>query len=62
MLMMHDAMMMQKGKQAKSNLGKNPGMLQVCAIIWAIWNMRNDFVFNKPRAPSFLQDIPLAIH
>jgi hypothetical protein len=20
----------------------------VCAIIWAIWNTRNDFIFNKP--------------
>ena len=28
MLMMHDAMMMQKEKQTKSNLGKNAGMLQ----------------------------------
>ena len=27
--MMHDAMMMQKEKQANSNLGKNPGMLQI---------------------------------
>jgi hypothetical protein len=26
----------------------------VCAIIWALWNARNDHVFNKPKAPSFL--------
>jgi hypothetical protein len=32
----------------------------VCAIIWAIWNARNDHVFNRPRAPSFLQVIPMA--
>ena len=34
----------------------------VCALLWAIWNVRNDFVFNKPRASSFLQVIPLATH
>jgi hypothetical protein len=21
----------------------------VCAVIWALWNTRNDFVFNKPK-------------
>jgi hypothetical protein len=34
----------------------------VCAIIWAIWNARNDHVFNKPRASSILQVIPVATH
>jgi hypothetical protein len=34
----------------------------VCAIIWAIWNARNDKVFNKTRASSFLQVIPVASH
>ena len=34
----------------------------VYAIIWALWNVRNDFVFNKPRVPSFLQGIHLIMH
>jgi hypothetical protein len=34
----------------------------VCAIIWALWNTRNDQVFNKPRASSFLQVIPMVTH
>ena len=34
----------------------------LCAILWALWNVRNDFVFNKPRVPSFLQVITLAMH
>jgi hypothetical protein len=34
----------------------------VCAIVWAIWNVRNDFIFNKQKPHSFLQVIPLAIH
>jgi hypothetical protein len=34
----------------------------VCAIVWAMWNVRNNFIFNKPRTPIFLQVIPLAIH
>jgi hypothetical protein len=34
----------------------------VCAIIWAIWNTRNDFIFNKPKKHSFMQVIPLATH
>jgi hypothetical protein len=25
----------------------------VCAILWAIWNARNDCVFNKPKIPTF---------
>lgn len=25
----------------------------VCAVLWAMWNVRNDFVFNKPKKPSF---------
>jgi hypothetical protein len=32
----------------------------VCAIVWALWNARNDHVFNKPKASSFLQVIPMA--
>ena len=34
----------------------------VCAVLWAMWNVRNDFVFNKPKKPSFLQVIPLTTH
>jgi hypothetical protein len=34
----------------------------VCAILWAMWNVRNDFIFNKPKKPSFLQVIPMATH
>jgi hypothetical protein len=34
----------------------------VCALLWAIWNVRNDFTFNKRSYPSFLQVIPLVTH
>jgi hypothetical protein len=34
----------------------------VCAIITAIWYVRNEFIFNKSYFPTFLQVIPLAIH
>jgi hypothetical protein len=34
----------------------------VCAILWTIWHVRNDFIFNKTKFPSFLQVIPLATH
>jgi hypothetical protein len=34
----------------------------VCAVIWALWNTRNGFVFNKPNKNSFLQVIPMATH
>jgi hypothetical protein len=46
-----------------SNLNKNDVKLiriGVCAIVWALWNARNDHVFNKPKASSFLQVIPMA--
>jgi hypothetical protein len=36
--------------------------LGTCTILWAIWHVRNDFIFNKSHFPSFLQVIPLAIH
>jgi hypothetical protein len=26
----------------------------VCAVIWTMWNTRNDFIFNKPKTHSFL--------
>jgi hypothetical protein len=31
--------------------------VKVCAVIWAIWNTRNDFIFNKPKTSLFLQVI-----
>jgi hypothetical protein len=34
----------------------------VCAIVWALWNARNDHVFNKPKALSFFQVIPMATY
>ena len=34
----------------------------VCALIWALWHVRNNFIFNKRSFPSFLQVIPLASH
>jgi hypothetical protein len=34
----------------------------VCALLWAIWNVRNDFIFNQKSFPSFLQVIPLVTH
>jgi hypothetical protein len=33
-----------------------------CAILWAIWHVRNEFIFNKSHFSLFLQVIPLAIH
>jgi hypothetical protein len=33
-----------------------------CALLWAIWNTRNDYVFNKTNKISFLQVIPLTTH
>ena len=29
----------------------------VCALLWAIWNCRNDVVFNKAGSSQFLQAI-----
>jgi hypothetical protein len=34
----------------------------VCAVIWTMWNTRNDFIFNKPKTSSFLQVIPMVVH
>jgi hypothetical protein len=31
-----------------------------CAILWAIWHVHNDFIFNRSRLPSILQVISLA--
>jgi hypothetical protein len=32
------------------------------ALLWAIWNTRNDFVFNKSKSSAFLQVIHRATH
>jgi hypothetical protein len=34
----------------------------VCALLWAFWNVQNDFIFTKRSYSSFLQVIPLVIH
>jgi hypothetical protein len=34
----------------------------VCALIWAVWNVWNDFIFNKKTFSSSMQVIPLATH
>ena len=43
---------------------KNLNLIRVgvCACLWALWNVRNDCVFNKQKNTSFLQVIPLATH
>jgi hypothetical protein len=33
-----------------------------CALVWALWNYRNDTVFNKGRNANFLQVIHMATH
>jgi hypothetical protein len=34
----------------------------VCAILWAIWRVCNDCIFNRKKFPSFLQVISLATY
>jgi hypothetical protein len=34
----------------------------VCALLWAIWNIRNDYIFNNAKSSSFMEVIPLATH
>jgi hypothetical protein len=34
----------------------------VCALLWTIWNTRDDFVFNITKNPSFMKVIPRATH
>jgi hypothetical protein len=36
-------------KKEKTNI-----RVWICAILWAIWHVRNDFIFNKSTFPSFL--------
>jgi hypothetical protein len=33
-----------------------------CALAWAIWRVRNDYIFNNTKSTSFIQVIPLATH
>jgi hypothetical protein len=33
-----------------------------CALLWAIWRIRNDYIFNNAKTTSFMQVIPLATH
>ena len=33
-----------------------------CAIVWSLWNCRNDIIFNKKGNAHFLQVIRLATH
>jgi hypothetical protein len=33
-----------------------------CAMLWALWNVRNDYIFNRAKQNSFMQVIPLAAH
>jgi hypothetical protein len=34
----------------------------VSALLWDIWRVRNDCIFNTKSFPSFLQVIPLVTH
>jgi hypothetical protein len=33
-----------------------------CAVLWALWLVRNDYIFNRAKNNSFMQVIPLATH
>jgi hypothetical protein len=34
----------------------------VCALMWAIWKVWNDYIFNNVKSTSFMRVIPLASH
>jgi hypothetical protein len=34
----------------------------VCALLWAIWNTRNDYIFNNAKSNSFMKVIPKDTH
>jgi hypothetical protein len=36
-------------------------LFENCAVIWTMWNTRNDFIFNKTKIHSFLQVIPMTV-
>jgi hypothetical protein len=52
------------GNWLKGVAKKDKGHIRVgvCALFWAIWKVRNDFIFNKKSFPSFLQVVPLVTH
>jgi hypothetical protein len=33
-----------------------------CALLWAIWRIRNDYIFNNAKSTSLMQVIPMATH
>jgi hypothetical protein len=33
-----------------------------CVVLWVLWNVRNDYIFNRAKQNSFMQVIPLATH
>jgi hypothetical protein len=41
---------------------KEKGQIRVgaCAVLWALWIMQNDYIFNKAKNNSCMQVIPLA--
>ena len=45
-----------------SKKDKVPIRVGVCALLWAMWNIRNDYIFNNAKSCSFLQVIPMATH
>jgi hypothetical protein len=51
------------GNWLKSILKKELTQIRVgvCAVIWTMWNTRNDFIFNKPKTHLFLQVIPMIV-
>ena len=45
-----------------SKSDKVPIRVGVCALLWAIWNIPNDYIFNNAKLCSFMQVIPMATH
>jgi hypothetical protein len=41
---------------------KNNVRIGICFLMWAIWNCRNDVVFNKRIHANFLQVIRMVTH
>jgi hypothetical protein len=33
-----------------------------CAMLWALWNVRNDYIFNRTKQNSFMQVMPLDLY
>jgi hypothetical protein len=52
------------GNWLKGVTKKDKGLIRVvvCALLRAIWIVRNDFIFNKKSYPSFLHVIPSITH